>query len=662
MNIAAPLLSQIFSLTLGKFLTVGVLNTGVTIAVIFIAKAWLGCGDIAANASGYVVGMICSFFLNKFWTFSHKGDTFQTATRFILLCGVAYLANLLALKGFLSLGLNPYVCHILAMPFYTLLFYAGSKAVVFAERSDGQTSGHNSFLAGFAGSYRHADDEGQKIRLQYVLLFLFAVVASISVLFYRLTDVPVEIWDEARLANNALEMSKNGLSLITTYDWLPDHWNTKPPLLIWLMAISMKLVGINELGLRLPSVLASLGTILLVFWFVGHCLRRPVQAFLAVILILASPGYIQIHGARSGNYDALLALLTTTYLISAFVFLESETRNKRMYFVLTTVTVVLAFYTKAIQGLIFLPTLFIYALFNKKLGSLLRQPYVYAGLILAALACITYYWLRNQIDPGYFSAVQANDLGGRYANALEGHQGSILWYVGHLKHYPWLVPSFILAAYVLIRGSNELRKLVSFLAIASFCYLTVISSAGTKLVWYAIPLVPLSAILCALGAGEIAAKLRLGGAAAKWHSIALLGVAGTVSVFALNAVLVHRSMALKEAKPYEQHSFALRSLIGSNRQLDSLIVLHPGYPVAPGSPFYAASTMFYANALTLAGTPTTIVQHLSAVGKDATLLVCGDEIPVKGSKIALLSGKDCALHVPESKTGIPPEKTSSAAR
>lgn len=657
MMIAAPTLNKLFSVTLGKFLTVGVFNTAVTMAVIFIAKGWLGLGDVAANVSGYAIGMLCSFLLNKFWTFSHKGNTLQAAMRFILVCAVSYLANLAALQAFLGLGLNAYLCHILAMPFYTLVFYIGSKAMVFVDYSNGKTGERSaerrSSSSGSGTGTRATDAAGQDTRRRNLFLLLLAFAASAIVLFYRLTDIPIELWDESRLANNALEMSKNGLSLITTFEWLPDHWNTKPPLLIWLMAISMHVVGVNELGVRLPSVLASLGTAMLVYWFIGSYLRRPVQAFLAVLIILATPGYIQIHGARSGNYDSLLTLLTTAYILYAFIFLQESTRNKRMYFTLTTIAVVLSFYTKTIQGLIFLPGIFLYALFARQIGTILRAPYFYIGCILAAASCIAYYWIRNEIDPGYFAAVQANDLGGRYANALEGHHGSPFWYLFRVKFFPWLVPSLVMAAYMLLRGPAALKRFIAFLAMCGAVYLVVISSAGTKLVWYAMPLAPLSAILCALGLCDIAEKLRMDPAAAKSAVAIPLGLVLAVSVIGLNALLVHKTIALKQSRPYDQHSFALRSLAGTSDRAGPIAVLHPGYPVGDIFPFYAAPTLFYANALTLAGTPTTIVQHASQAGRNARLLVCGNDAAIPGWTLSkpLAGGTNCALHaaVPDSR-------------
>ena len=52
-------------LTFFKFALVGILNTGLTIAVIFLLKYFFSTDDVLANFVGYVFGLACSYFLNK---------------------------------------------------------------------------------------------------------------------------------------------------------------------------------------------------------------------------------------------------------------------------------------------------------------------------------------------------------------------------------------------------------------------------------------------------------------------------------------------------------------------------------------------------------------------------------------------------------------------
>src|SRR3954466_10061413 len=57
-------------------------------------------------------------------------------------------------------------------------------------------------------------------------IFLLFALFSILFMTINLGSAPIQLWDESRLAVNAMEMYLTGLSPITTYDFLPDHWNT----------------------------------------------------------------------------------------------------------------------------------------------------------------------------------------------------------------------------------------------------------------------------------------------------------------------------------------------------------------------------------------------------------------------------------------------------
>lgn len=83
------------------------LNTIVTIVVIFICKAILNVNPWLSNAIGYVAGVINSFIWNKKWVFkSHNGYFFE-AMKFLagfLPCYLIQLATVWFLTEFTPLG------------------------------------------------------------------------------------------------------------------------------------------------------------------------------------------------------------------------------------------------------------------------------------------------------------------------------------------------------------------------------------------------------------------------------------------------------------------------------------------------------------------------------------------------------------------------------
>ena len=96
---------------------------------------------------------------------------------------------------------------------------------------------------------------------QYTFLS-FCLVYVLILQFYHLNELPIIQWDESRLAVNAAEMYHSGNFLSTTYEYKPDYYNTKPPLMIWLQVLSASVFGMNELAIRFPSAVAGLFCIL----------------------------------------------------------------------------------------------------------------------------------------------------------------------------------------------------------------------------------------------------------------------------------------------------------------------------------------------------------------------------------------------------------------
>src|SRR5262249_8177418 len=136
--------------------------------------------------------------------------------------------------------------------------------------------------------------------------------------------------------------------------------------------------------------------------------------------------YIQFHAARSGDYDATLALWTTGYLLAAYMYMHDPPSKRRLWLLLCTVGIALAFLTKTIQGLIFLPALLIYAVSQGRIVQMLRSPAAYVHGAAVLVLCAGYYFAREQIDPGYFAAAMTYDLLGRY---LTYNTGGPLYYV-----------------------------------------------------------------------------------------------------------------------------------------------------------------------------------------------------------------------------------------
>jgi 4-amino-4-deoxy-L-arabinose transferase-like glycosyltransferase len=310
---------------------------------------------------------------------------------------------------------------------------------------------------------------------------------------------PIVLWDESRLAVNALEMSRRGLDLVTTYGFHPDLWNTKPPLLIWLEAGSMRLYGPSEWALRLPSLLAALATVALVMRFSWRLGRSRFVAFAAPTMLLLSPGYFGAHAGQSADYEMLLCLFTTAYLLLLFELLHHR-RPDPGPVLLCGLLIAGACLTKGVAGLVPGAGVLAYVLVKGRWPRLFRTPwYALAGLIVVVLVG-GFYVLRERAAPGYLTAVMNNELGGRYLHGMNGHVQAPWYYVEYLIEFFALGPLLLLLLVApFLRWKPT--KSAAFLTYANFvalALLVVYSLSRTKIFWYLAPIYPIVSIALAI--------------------------------------------------------------------------------------------------------------------------------------------------------------------
>lgn len=118
---------------IAKYSVSGVINTVVGYSVIFGCMA-LGVGPSLSNIIGYAIGVVCSFLQSRYWVFRSSDSATRDALRFIPGFLVAYALNMVVLQLTLALGLNPYLCQILAGVAYTASGFAINHWFVFQRR------------------------------------------------------------------------------------------------------------------------------------------------------------------------------------------------------------------------------------------------------------------------------------------------------------------------------------------------------------------------------------------------------------------------------------------------------------------------------------------------------------------------------------------------
>jgi len=338
-----------------------------------------------------------------------------------------------------------------------------------------------------------------------VLAFAVAMVA------FDASSRPIALWDESRVAVNALEMSQRGLSIVTTYAFRPDLYNTKPPLLIWLEAASIRVLGPNELAVRLPSLLAAAATVALVLTFAWRLTRSLFVLGLSGLTLAASPGFNGEHAGMSGDYDALLTLLATAYLLLLFDVLHHR-KPSRIAVLGAGLLVAAACLTKGVAGLVPGAGVAVYVLARGRLGRLFQTPWYLAGGCLALALVGGFYLAREAAAPGYLAAVTQNELGGRFVQGMSGHVRPAYYYLEMFAQLFAFGPLFALPVVGLALPWPR-TKSAAFLTYADvFAVVTVLvlTLSRTKIFWYLMPIYPVLSIAFAITARRV---LQL---AARW--------------------------------------------------------------------------------------------------------------------------------------------------
>jgi putative flippase GtrA len=114
----------------GRYSFAGIVNTAVGYGIIFGAMA-LGFSPYVSNLAGYMVGLCCSFLLNKHLVFLGRGSSLCEGGRFLAAFVIAYLLNLGLLHLCLKAGIGHFAAQILAGILYLIAMFLLLRTWVF---------------------------------------------------------------------------------------------------------------------------------------------------------------------------------------------------------------------------------------------------------------------------------------------------------------------------------------------------------------------------------------------------------------------------------------------------------------------------------------------------------------------------------------------------
>lgn len=274
--------------------------------------------------------------------------------------------------------------------------------------------------------------------------------AILGLRFISMAWLPLADTSEPRYAEVARLM-------VTTGDWITPwfapgipFWG-KPPLAFWSEALSFKALGVNEFAARLPSWLATLGTLALIYayarsYFGEHVAKWSLLVYSSCALVYIAAGAVLT--------DPFLALATTWAMV-AFAMASQQPSWQWRY----------GFFVAIAVGLLAKGPLMLVLVAGPLIPSLLwhqsaresfkKMPWL-SGLALMLVLSVPWYILAELKTPGFLNYfligehflrfIDSGWAGDLYGNAHKRMKGAI-WVEVLTASFPW----GIVALYMLLR-------------------------------------------------------------------------------------------------------------------------------------------------------------------------------------------------------------------
>ena len=333
----------------------------------------------------------------------------------------------------------------------------------------------------------------------------------ISILLLRLISmawIPLTDTTEARYAEIARLM-------VVSNDWVTPWFEQgvafwgKPPLSFWVQALSFKLLGINEFAARLPSLLATIATLWIIWLFATGLSSRKV-AQNTIIIYSTSALVFVLSGAVLT--DPFLTLGTTWSMAALYMALKQPLWYWRYGFFLGLSIGLLAKGPLALI-LTFGPIVLWLILNSSARRHLKALPWLW-GTILTLIISLPWYILAELKTPGFinyfivgehFMRFLVSDWAGDlYGKAHEKPIGMI-WFQWLLATLPWGLFAIILLFWNL-QGKEKIKKittaknnpLISYLFLWAIVTPAFFTLSGNILWTYLLPAIPAFALLLAL--------------------------------------------------------------------------------------------------------------------------------------------------------------------
>lgn len=300
--------------------------------------------------------------------------------------------------------------------------------------------------------------------------------------FISLLDPFVNIWDEqyhALVAKNMIDdpftpmLYRYHVLPVDTSNWALAHiWLHKQPLFQWQMALSMKLFGINEFAMRLPSIVLSTVVVFFIYRIGKRTVNERVGYYAAVLFAMSWFG-IELAGGKI-NTDHNDADFTAYVTGSIWAWVEFVHSGQKRWAILVGIFVGFALLVKWLPGILVFSGWGIWVLLDKEKRKSWKayKEILYTGLIalVIALPWQIYIFLRW---PELSRIVYEHNVR-HFTEPLDGHAGTIFYHWDQLRFQygagelvPWII---LFSLFLLYKRLNQKAYRIAFFTFVVVVY------------------------------------------------------------------------------------------------------------------------------------------------------------------------------------------------
>ncbi len=325
----------------------------------------------------------------------------------------------------------------------------------------------------------------------YKIAVLLLMLCGLALRIYTATDFFLHPWDEryhALVAKNLIQhpmiptLYDKTILPYTYQNWTASHiWLHKQPLPLWAMAFSMWLFGVNEIALRLPSILLTTIGIGITFYIASYLFDKKV-GYLAAFFYAINGLIIELAAGRvaTDHVDIFFLFFVELAVFFSIIFAQ---RQKMIYNILVGLSMGAAILSKWLPALIVLPIWLLIMLHTGKFKQkqvLFQLFVIIATSVLVALPWQLYIFNTYPTEANWEASFNFRHI----TEVLEGSSGPIYYFIdkirinyGELIYQPLLW--FVWTAFRDFSNKNRLAVLIWFLVPFLF-----FSSIATKMQAY----------------------------------------------------------------------------------------------------------------------------------------------------------------------------------